>query len=229
MNIDWNSGSVADERNHLIDYLDDNLKMLHSHLEMETFKQFLSLVGQQVVRAFYEAIYRDFEVNRLIGHSISSKVFINKLNLLYIKNKAKPACFLQWEDLIRATANLLYRDESIPDEEDDVTMRKTRRLIELHGSESSYLMQQYILERVAESTERAGLGSLAVRALFVDERLIVQVLNGRDLKVMDVGGSSDPYVKIQLIPGETFGENAVQKTRVHKKTLFPLFDETFIL
>lgn len=72
-------------------------------------------------------------------------------------------------------------------------------------------------------------GKLSVRALFFGETLIVDVLNGRNLKSMDTRGSADPYVKLQLLPHHKFTESAVLKSKVHKHTLFPLFDETFTL
>ena len=40
---------------------------------------------------------------------------------------------------------------------------------------------------------------------------------------MDLGGTSDPYVKIYLLPDK----KRKQETRVHRKTLNPIFNETF--
>lgn len=40
---------------------------------------------------------------------------------------------------------------------------------------------------------------------------------------MDIGGTSDPYVKIYLLPDR----KRKQETRVHRKTLNPTFNETF--
>ena len=42
---------------------------------------------------------------------------------------------------------------------------------------------------------------------------------------MDIGGVSDPYVKVYLIP-ETKGQKKFE-TKVHRKTLNPTFNETF--
>ena len=42
---------------------------------------------------------------------------------------------------------------------------------------------------------------------------------------MDMGGLSDPYVKIYLIP-ETKGQKKFE-TKVHRKTLNPFFNQTF--
>ena len=40
---------------------------------------------------------------------------------------------------------------------------------------------------------------------------------------MDIGGTSDPYVKIYLLPDK----KRKQETKVHRKTLDPVFNETF--
>ena len=42
---------------------------------------------------------------------------------------------------------------------------------------------------------------------------------------MDIGGTSDPYVKIYLLPREKHLKK--QETKVHRKTLDPVFNETF--
>lgn len=40
---------------------------------------------------------------------------------------------------------------------------------------------------------------------------------------MDIGGSSDPYVKVYLLPEK----DKKFETKVHRRTLFPKFQETF--
>ena len=40
---------------------------------------------------------------------------------------------------------------------------------------------------------------------------------------MDISGSSDPYVKVYLLPEK----NKKFETKVHRRTLDPIFQETF--
>lgn len=40
---------------------------------------------------------------------------------------------------------------------------------------------------------------------------------------MDIGGTSDPYVKVYLLPDK----NKKFETKVHRKTLDPVFNESF--
>ncbi|XP_077432036.1 synaptotagmin-11-like [Vanacampus margaritifer] len=78
----------------------------------------------------------------------------------------------------------------------------------------------------AEAEAEAGLGavSLAVDYNFPKKALVVTVVGARGLPAMDEqSGSSDPYVKMTVLPEK---KHRV-KTRVLRKTLDPLFDETF--
>ena len=53
--------------------------------------------------------------------------------------------------------------------------------------------------------------------------LQVEIIQCKDLVAMDIGGTSDPYVKIYLLPDK----KRKQETKVHRKTLNPVFNETF--
>lgn len=53
---------------------------------------------------------------------------------------------------------------------------------------------------------------------------VFQVLEARELPIKDVTGSSDPYVKIYLLPDR----KKKFQTKVHRKNLNPIFNETFI-
>ncbi|GCB63432.1 hypothetical protein scyTo_0009665 [Scyliorhinus torazame] len=58
---------------------------------------------------------------------------------------------------------------------------------------------------------------------YENEMLIVTILKAFDLPAKDFCGSSDPYVKIYLLPDR----KRKFQTRVHRKTLNPTFDESF--
>ncbi|XP_003703312.1 synaptotagmin-10 [Megachile rotundata] len=78
----------------------------------------------------------------------------------------------------------------------------------------------------ASTAEMEFAGSLRF-ALQYDkeiESLIVKVLEARDLPEKDVTGSSDPYVKVYLLPDR----KKKHQTKVHRKNLNPVFNETFI-
>jgi len=56
------------------------------------------------------------------------------------------------------------------------------------------------------------------------EQLIVKIHKAQDLPAKDFSGTSDPYVKIYLLPDR----KTKHQTKVHRKTLNPVFDEVFL-
>ncbi|XP_070240745.1 synaptotagmin-2 isoform X1 [Bos mutus] len=57
----------------------------------------------------------------------------------------------------------------------------------------------------------------------LSSQLTVGVLQAAELPALDMGGTSDPYVKVFLLPDK----KKKYETKVHRKTLNPAFNETF--
>ncbi|XP_037346595.2 synaptotagmin-2-like isoform X2 [Pungitius pungitius] len=81
-------------------------------------------------------------------------------------------------------------------------------------------------EKEEEEKEEEKLGKLqySIDYDFENAKLTVGILQAADLISMDSGGTSDPYVKVQLLPEK----KKKYDTKVHKKTLNPVFNETFV-
>ncbi|KAM6979852.1 synaptotagmin-2-like isoform 2-T2 [Aplochiton taeniatus] len=81
-------------------------------------------------------------------------------------------------------------------------------------------------EKEEEEKEEEPLGKLqySIDYDFNDGKLTVGILQCADLMSMDSGGASDPYVKVFILPDK----KKKFDTKVHKKTLNPVFNETFI-
>ncbi|KAK7494505.1 hypothetical protein BaRGS_00014158 [Batillaria attramentaria] len=78
----------------------------------------------------------------------------------------------------------------------------------------------------AESTKsEVKLGKLqfSLDYDFQKGELSVTVIQAADLPGMDMSGTSDPYVKVYLLPDK----KKKYETKVHRKTLNPVFNETF--
>ncbi|AWP18414.1 putative synaptotagmin-1-like [Scophthalmus maximus] len=58
---------------------------------------------------------------------------------------------------------------------------------------------------------------------FTDNQLIVGILQAQDLPAMDMGGTSDPYVKVYMLPDK----KKKFETKIQRKNLCPVFNETF--
>ncbi|XP_039542503.1 synaptotagmin Va isoform X2 [Pimephales promelas] len=59
---------------------------------------------------------------------------------------------------------------------------------------------------------------------FTENQLIVGILQAQDLPAMDLGGTSDPYVKVYMLPDK----KKKFETKIQRKNLCPVFNETFI-
>lgn len=55
-------------------------------------------------------------------------------------------------------------------------------------------------------------------------KLIVGIKKADALKAMDLGGSSDPYVKVYILPDKS----KTCETKVFRHTLQPIFNEQFV-
>ncbi|XP_018621044.1 synaptotagmin-1-like isoform X2 [Scleropages formosus] len=81
-------------------------------------------------------------------------------------------------------------------------------------------------EKEAEPKEKEKLGKLqySLDYNFTENQLIVGIIQAAELPAMDMGGTSDPYVKVYLLPDK----KKKFETKVHRKTLNPIFNEQFI-
>ncbi|XP_076127490.1 synaptotagmin VIII isoform X1 [Alosa pseudoharengus] len=79
----------------------------------------------------------------------------------------------------------------------------------------------------ASKFEQENLGDICFSLRYVPtaNKLTVVILEGKNLKQMDPGGSSDPYVKVQLVLDRKKWKK--KKTSVKKRTLNPYFNESF--
>uniref|UniRef100_A0A8C5LN72 Synaptotagmin 6 n=1 Tax=Leptobrachium leishanense TaxID=445787 RepID=A0A8C5LN72_9ANUR len=74
-----------------------------------------------------------------------------------------------------------------------------------------------------DDAKNCGKINFTLKYDYENETLIVHILKAFDLPAKDFCGSSDPYVKIYLLPDR----KRKFQTRVHRKTLNPTFDEPF--
>ncbi|XP_034395547.1 synaptotagmin Va [Cyclopterus lumpus] len=76
-----------------------------------------------------------------------------------------------------------------------------------------------------EDEEKENFGKLeySLDYNFNDNQLIVGILQAQDLAAMDLGGTSDPYVKVYMLPDK----KKKFETKIQRKNLCPVFNETF--
>nr|XP_036863474.1 synaptotagmin-10 [Manis javanica] len=74
-----------------------------------------------------------------------------------------------------------------------------------------------------EDVKTCGKLNFTLQYDYENELLVVKMIKALDLPAKDFTGTSDPYVKMYLLPDR----KKKFQTRVHRKTLNPVFDETF--
>lgn len=72
------------------------------------------------------------------------------------------------------------------------------------------------------SSKNCGSINFSLKYDYENEALLVNILKAVNLPAKDLCGTSDPYVKIYLLP-----DRKKFQTRVHRKTLNPTFSESF--
>ncbi|NXT92574.1 SYT1 protein, partial [Anhinga rufa] len=105
---------------------------------------------------------------------------------------------------------------------------KKKERVSLHainGSSTACLVQPEI-EDLEQGVEQKARGKLqySLEYNFRAQELKVGVKQAAELKAMDSGGTSDPYVVIYL----TSDTKKKYETKVYRKTLNPIFNESFI-
>ncbi|XP_067849599.1 synaptotagmin VIII [Heptranchias perlo] len=92
----------------------------------------------------------------------------------------------------------------------------------LNGSTTTSLVQPD-MDDLDDTEERRGKLQYSLDYDFKKEEITVGVVQAMELMAMDLGGTSDPYVTVYLLPEKT------QKfeTKVHRRTLHPMFKERF--
>ncbi|KAG0418433.1 hypothetical protein HPB47_004861, partial [Ixodes persulcatus] len=203
----------------LVDYLDTNLKTLYQSLMRVNFYRTL------------EAVWR---------------VVLQELTLTARNNLGERAGFFQ-----RLFSSLGVLLEFFHAEDKGLSLKSLHslpyqdldRLLKLHKADTTDLVELYCLHRLEEQNRQIQQGAspygwLTVRLGYnaAAECLCVDVMNARDLQPLDPNaatgdgshaGYSDPFVILEILPRHLFPDCPQQRTRVQKKTLFPLFDESF--
>ncbi|XP_029037691.2 synaptotagmin-4 [Osmia bicornis bicornis] len=114
---------------------------------------------------------------------------------------------------------------------DDIIGELTCALSSVSGLESADNQEISLCRKICPRSlkiQSQGRGELLVSLCWqpLNSRLTVVVLKAQNLPKMDVTGLADPYVKIYLLYNSQ--RIAKQKTRVKKRTLSPLFNESFV-
>ncbi|XP_046862881.1 BAI1-associated protein 3-like isoform X2 [Xenia sp. Carnegie-2017] len=197
---------IADAMDPLLAYLEKSLKTFYETLVRPVFDRTLPNLWNGLVTIVVDTIKHD---------KGRSPIFYQRMNQV-VKVLTDFFCV----DGIGIPRENMITDE-LKELLDDLGIRQLT---------SERLIEEYYAEKMIEMLEKPrDLGELALR-MFYDsrnEKLHIELLNGRNLPALDSNGYSDPYVRLTLAPRHLFPMATVERTDVQWKTLFPLFDAKF--
>ncbi|KAM6937435.1 synaptotagmin VIII [Xenentodon cancila] len=99
--------------------------------------------------------------------------------------------------------------------------------VQLCGVDTNHAIEEWQALAEPAKFEEENLGEICFSLRYVPtaSKLTVVILEAKNLRSMDLGGSSDPYVKVQLALDKRKWKK--KKTSVKKTTLNPYFNESF--
>ncbi|XP_055524465.1 protein unc-13 homolog 4B isoform X3 [Wyeomyia smithii] len=193
----------------LMMYMEESLAMLNNELNELNFERVLDAIWSELTAILYDLIQSNLDKRR------------------------PPAFFANLRDTLHImVAN--FKSTENPETEtssDKETLAHIERLLTLHGYETTDLIHQYYLDRLKEQEEETSesCGMLTVQCFFKENVLELEIMNARNLKPMDTNGSCDSFVRVHFVPEERFVGIIKPRTHTVTKTLFPLFDEKFVI
>ncbi|CAH1131281.1 unnamed protein product [Ceutorhynchus assimilis] len=199
---------LCDQDSNCIDrlmmYVDENLGTLNTELNEENFNRILEIVWESLSETINELIRNNLE------------------------NRRPPSFFSNLHKTLILMLGV-YKDPSDCNSCD--ALKRTEQVLRVNALETSDLIHEVHLEladKFDQFTE-SPYGEISFRSKFDGDTIQIEVINARDLAVMDSSGNSDSFVRIHLLPEHEFANVEKPKTKTHHKTLFPLYDETFTI
>ncbi|XP_045213590.2 BAI1-associated protein 3-like isoform X3 [Mercenaria mercenaria] len=190
----------------LLEYLDSNLLVLNTNLLKTNFDRILESIWIECLEEFREAL--DTE-------------------------EAKPVFYQRMYDAIGLLVQFFNaNDKGLPMQNIVCPLyKKVRQELSLHKMDTYSLIETFYQEKLDEQRQWTSTeyGALSVRVWYKRDShtMLVEVLSAKDVIPLDANGLSDPYVVVSFCPEHMFANVPTQTTKIVKKTLNPVFDESF--
>ncbi|KAJ4435781.1 hypothetical protein ANN_18400 [Periplaneta americana] len=203
--LEVDSGSSTVDQ--LMEYLDTSLCTLNSQLSSENFEYILTIIWKNVSNLLCVYMERNMRVQREPSFYKKQQEILNIIVDFFMQGN---------ESIVASNLSLL---------------KKMDHMLHLHGMETQELIHQYYLEKQEEqkAMETALYGLLTVRLQFAENMLRIEIMNARNLQPLHNKDSCNPYVTVSLLPEERFTGTKTFVSKTHKKVLYALFEETFVV
>ncbi|KAL4240528.1 regulation of dense core granule exocytosis [Mactra antiquata] len=209
--LNWAPDAVPadDAIGDLLEYLDNNLLTLNTNLLKANFDRILESIWIECLEEFREAL----DTEEAKQANFYQRMY-DAIGLL--------VQFFNANDKGLAMQNIvcpLYQN--------------LRKELTLHKMDTYGLIEAFYQEKIEEQQKWTSTeyGTLSVRVWYKRDShtMLVEVLSAKDVIPLDANGLSDPYVVVSFCPEHMFSTVPTQTTKIVKKTLNPVFDESFEL
>lgn len=200
------STRVNDVGERVILYIDDSISSFHKDLFEEDFEVVRKLLWESVLDVFGEVVTKSLEIKR------------------------EPIFFSNLKTILDELHKVLVDPAEV--ENSDENLKKICFLLDRHCLNTSKLIHQYFKDRyhMQQAISKSPFhpyGVLSIHCYFFHNILKIEILNAKNLVPIGGNRKCDSFVKINIIPEESFAECQSYKTRVEIDTHFPLYDELF--
>ncbi|XP_076028959.1 uncharacterized protein LOC143017862 isoform X3 [Oratosquilla oratoria] len=193
----------------LLDLLEENLELLHKHLDRTNFQRFLWRLWEDILIMFQTTVSRNLE-------------------------KRKATYFHNTYRILEKTLDFFCPEEEVGLDRTKAQIPEYTSLMELLSNlrlPSESLIARYYQERHTEQTNHAlpTTAQLVVKAFFTRTgRLQVEVIMAKDMVIPDgFEGAPDSYIKVQLVPSEWFMSTGALKTDIQYKSDPAVYQKVF--
>ena len=156
----------------------------------------------------------DLKSVQLLGSSMKEKVDHQQIKVSHSFLRIEVDVLLQVQPDLESLEGNMEDNEGVENAKEEVKLGKLQFSMD-------YDFQKSEVNNHFKGTDAVEWNNASI--IFCS-KLSVGVIQAVDLPGMDMSGTSDPYVKVYILPDK----KKKFETKVHRKTLNPVFNETFV-
>lgn len=201
--------NVSDIGDRLVFYIEDSLTTFRDELSVNNFKTAESHLWKTVLRLFSELITHLLEGQKPSIFYLNLKAIFEALQGSF-KNAGTEMCDFSHQ------------------------IREVNCLIDEQGLNTQSLIHEYYKERLKmqrrlDESRMVPYGVLSLRCYFDDFQLNIEIIEACNLTPIEANRNCNPFIKIKIIPEDTFSRFKNTKSKVVQNSFYPQFHQNFKL